>query len=168
MKASKGILTLCIVLFLGACTLTQPVVERATFIRVVDGDTIVVDRGKGSETVRLIGINAPESVHNNPDVNTEDGRKSSAFLKQRMEDVAFVYLEKDVNETDKYGRLLRYVWIMEPKAFDEDEIRGRMLNAIILLEGYAQGVTYQPDVQYQAYFTEFTQEARENNKGLWE
>lgn len=168
MKASKGILALCIILFLSACTVTQTDIESATFIRVVDGDTIVIDRGKGNETVRLIGINAPESVHNNPDYNTEDGRKSSAFLKEWMENVDLVYLEKDVNDTDKYGRLLRYVWIIEPKEFDEEEIRGRMLNAIILLEGYAQGVTYQPDVNYQAYFTQFTQEARENNKGLWE
>lgn len=168
MKASKSILTLCIVLFLSACNLTRTDVERATFIRVVDGDTIVIDRGKGNETVRLIGINAPESVHNNPDYNTEDGRKSSAFLKEWMENVDLVYLEKDVNDTDKYGRLLRYVWIVEPKEFDENEIRERMLNAIILLEGYAQGVTYQPDVNYQDYFTEFTQEARENNTGLWE
>ncbi len=168
MKASKGILTLCIVLFLGACNLTRTDIESATFIRVVDGDTIVIDRGKGNETVRLIGINAPESVHNNPDYNTEDGRKSSAFLKEWMEEVDIVYLEKDVNDTDKYGRLLRYVWIIEPKEFDENEIRGKMLNAIILLEGYAQGVTYQPDVNYQDYFTEFTQEARENDKGLWE
>lgn len=168
MKASKGILALCIVLFLSACNLTPTDIESATFIRVVDGDTIVVDRGKGNETVRLIGINAPESVHNNPDVNTEDGRKSSAFLKEWMENVDLVYLEKDVNDTDKYGRLLRYVWIVEPNEFDENEIRERMLNAIILLEGYAQGVTYQPDVNYQDYFTKFTQEARENDKGLWE
>lgn len=168
MKASKSILILCIVLFLSACNPTPTDIESATFIRVVDGDTIVVDRGKGNETVRLIGINAPESVHNNPDYNTEDGRKSSAFLKEWMEEIDIVYLEKDVNDTDKYGRLLRYVWIIEPKEFDENEIRGWMLNAIILLEGYAQGVTYQPDVNYQDYFTQFTQEARENNKGLWE
>ncbi|MBN2849736.1 MAG: thermonuclease family protein [Erysipelotrichaceae bacterium] len=168
MRTINYILTFCIVLFLSACNLNSTDVERATFIRVVDGDTIVVDRGMGRETVRLIGINAPESVHNNPDYNTEDGRKSSAYLTQRMAEIDIVYLEKDVNDTDKYGRLLRYVWIIEPKEFDEKEIREGMLNAIILLEGYAQGMTYQPDVNYQDYFTEFTQEARENNKGLWE
>ena len=65
-------------------------------------------------------------------------------------------LEKDVSETDKYGRLLRYVWL-----------GGQMVNALLVQDGYAQVSTYPPDVKYQELFLALQREARDAGRGLW-
>jgi micrococcal nuclease len=67
-----------------------------------------------------------------------------------------VILEKDVSETDRYGRLLRYVWI-----------EGVMVNELLVREGYAQSSSYPPDIKYQSKFIEAQRLAREEAKGLW-
>lgn len=60
---------------------TSATLERASVVRVVDGDTLVVDRGSGDEKVRLIGIDCPESVNPDESRNTEEGRAASDFTK---------------------------------------------------------------------------------------
>ncbi len=72
-----------------------------------------------------------------------------------------------VSEKDKYDRLLRYLWLEEPTEINEKEIREKMFNAKLLLEGYAQVSTFPPDVKYQDIFLELQKEARESNNGLW-
>jgi len=67
-----------------------------------------------------------------------------------------VRLEKDVSETDKYGRLLRYVWVGD-----------LFVNAELVRLGYAQVATYPPDVKYQDIFLKLQREARETGRGLW-
>ena len=79
-----------------------------------------------------------------------------------------VYLEKDVSETDKYGRLLRYVWFQVPNDFSENEIKENMFNASLVLNGYANATTYPPDVKYTNYFNKFEKTARNENIGLWQ
>ena len=157
-----------ILLMLTGCTSTDITrYESVKLIRVVDGDTILVDRYNQSIYVRLIGIDAPESNHPDPLRNTEDGRKASAFLKSLLKSTTLVYIVKDVSDVDKYGRLLRYVWLSKPTSLDETYIRGNMVNAIMLTQGYATNVTIQPDVKYAQLFLGFTREARLNNVGLW-
>ena len=68
-----------------------------------------------------------------------------------------VSLEKDVSETDRFGRLLRYVWLDE----------STMVNALLVEEGYAQVVTYPPDVRHVDMFLELQREARAEGRGLW-
>ncbi len=157
-----------ILLILSGCTSTDVTkYETVKLIRVVDGDTILIDRSNQSTYVRLLGIDAPESVHPDPLRNTEDGRKASAFLKSLLKSATLVYIVKDVSEVDKYGRLLRYVWLRKPISNDETQIRGNMVNAMMLIQGYATNVTIQPDVKYAQLFLGFTREARLNNAGLW-
>ena len=134
-------------------------------IKAIDGDTIeLADR----ERVRLIGIDTPESRFNKKlerdarrtkrDYETiiEMGKKASAFTKTLVEGKK-VRLEFDVERRDAYGRLLAYVYLPD----------GRMLNAELLKEGYAQVYTFQPNVKYVGLFLELQKKARENNKGLW-
>lgn len=79
-----------------------------------------------------------------------------------------MWLEKDVSETDRYNRLLRIVWLDIPSnVTDENEIRTKMFNADLVLNGYAEPSTYPPDVKYSEYFVKFAREAREQKKGLW-
>lgn len=127
--------------------------------RVVDGDTIELENGK---KVRLIGINTPESTTKHEPY----GKEASNYTKSKLEGKT-VYLEKDVSETDRYGRLLRYVWTDIPKNKTEGDIKSKMFNALLVLNGFAQQSTYPPDVKYQNYFGKYASEARKNNKGLW-
>lgn len=128
--------------------------------RVVDGDTVELTDGN---KVRLIGVNTPEST-----TRTEEyGKEASAYTKAKLEGKK-VYLQKDVSETDQYGRLLRFVWLEVPTdVMNEQEIRTKMFNADLVLNGYAQPSTYAPDVTYSEFFRQFAREAREKNKGLW-
>ncbi|HSN58681.1 MAG TPA: thermonuclease family protein [Clostridiaceae bacterium] len=133
--------------------------EKAVVTRVVDGDTVVLSDGS---RVRFIGMDTPEST-----TTTEFyGNEASDYAKGMLTGKT-VYLEKDVSETDRYGRLLRYVWLSIPNEISDSEIRSRMFNAILVLEGYAQSSTYPPDVKYQEYLTRYNSEARNAGKGLW-
>ncbi|NLH36609.1 MAG: nuclease [Thermotogaceae bacterium] len=140
----------------------QNIPSGVTVTRVIDGDTIEVEMRGETYKVRLIGINTPEST-----TRIESyGKEASNFTKSQLLGKK-VYLEKDVSETDKYGRLLRYVWLKKPSEPTDSEIRTKMFNAILVLEGYAQAATYPPDVKYAEYFAKYEAEARENNRGLW-
>jgi micrococcal nuclease len=140
--------------------------NKVTIVRHVDGDTVVVKFSTGKEEkVRLIGMNTPETVKPNSPVETY-GKEASEYTKKRLLGKT-VYIESDVGDHDKYGRLLRYVWLNVPEKVNEQEIREKMFNAILLLDGYAQQMTVPPDVKYAGYFRKFEREARENNKGLW-
>lgn len=133
--------------------------EKVTVSRVVDGDTVELSNGS---KVRFIGINTPEST-----TKTEPyGKEASNYTKSQLTGKT-VYLEEDVSETDKYGRLLGYVWLEQPKEINDNEIKTNMYNAILALNGYAEQSTYPPDVKYADYFRKFAAEARENNRGLW-
>lgn len=141
--------------------------EKATLIRVIDGDTIVVEMEDEETTIRLIGINTPESVASQEYLdrtgkeNTAEGKNASDWVKNFLANYPEVYLQKDVSETDRYGRTLRYVWIEVPKDCDDiEEIRTKMLNGILLDNGLAEVTIYKPDTKYadefQAIYTDTT------------
>lgn len=134
--------------------------SAATVSRVVDGDTVELSDGR---KVRLIGVNTPEST-----TRTETyGKEASNYTKSKLEGKQ-VYLQKDVSETDRYGRLLRIIWLEVPTdLMNENEIRSKMFNAHLVLNGYAEPSTYPPDVTYAEYFRKFAREAREKGVGLW-
>jgi endonuclease YncB( thermonuclease family) len=134
-----------------------PEFERteAQVVKVVDGDTIKVDIGGEVYTVRYIGIDTPETVH--PDKPVEWMGPEASEANKQLVGGKTVYLEKDVSETDQYGRLLRYVYLPD----------GTFVNAELVRLGYAQSSTYPPDVRHQDLFVEMQQEARENERGLW-
>ncbi|MBC7960151.1 MAG: thermonuclease family protein [Vallitaleaceae bacterium] len=144
----------------------ETVYEMGEVVRIVDGDTLVIEINGTDEKVRLIGVDTPESVgkyKNNPEPY---GEKASAFTKELILGEE-VYLEKDVSETDRYDRLLRYVWLGEPSPNDEADIKKNMINAILLMEGYANVMTITPDVKYAESFLSLEQKARDEDAGLW-
>ena len=123
--------------------------------RVIDGDTIEVEIDGATEKVRLIGIDTPESVHPDQDRNVPYGAISAAFTRKQL-DGRSVGLEFDVQERDKYGRLLAYVYL-----------NGKMFNETLLEQGHAVVSTYPPNVKHVDRFTELQRQARENGVGLW-
>lgn len=130
-----------------------------TVTKVSDGDTLEVD----SKKVRLIGVNTPETVKPGEPVFPY-GKEASEFTKKALTGKK-VFVEVDVQPTDKFGRTLGYVYLQEPKT--EADIENYMFNAILLREGYAQLMTIPPNVKYQDLFVHLQKESREGNKGLW-
>lgn len=119
--------------------------------KVIDGDTIEIE---GGVRVRYIGIDTPETVHPSRPVQCF-GREASNKNKELVEG-KFVKLEKDVSETDKYARLLRYIYVGDV-----------FINDFLVREGYAYSSSYPPDIKHQDQFLAAQIEARENNRGLW-
>ncbi|GAW92058.1 thermonuclease family protein [Calderihabitans maritimus] len=123
--------------------------------RVVDGDTIIVRLNKGrKERVRLIGIDTPETKHPSKGVEPY-GREATAFTRRLVEG-RWVKLELDVQERDRYGRLLSYVYIGDT-----------FVNAELVRRGYARVMTVPPNVKYADLFLSLEQEARRQKRGLW-
>ena len=129
--------------------------DQYRVVRVVDGDTLILDIDNKEERVRLIGVDTPESVHPDASKNAKAGKIASDFTKSRLEG-KYIELEFDVQERDRYGRILAYVWH-----------EGEMFNKLLLKEGYAQVATFPPNVKYVEEFTQLEKEAREAKRGLW-
>ena len=133
--------------------------ELASLISVSDGDTIRVDIGGGVETLRLILIDTPETHDpNNPPECY--GAEATAFLKELLPVGSQLYLESDVSERDRFGRLLRYVWLDRG-----DEVY--LVNEAMVGSGYAAQSTFPPDVKYEERIQEAARFAREHGYGLW-
>lgn len=135
---------------------------KAYVSRIIDGDTIEVIIDENKYKVRLIGIDCPEYTSKIEYYGKEATEYTTSMLLDKD-----IYLEKDVSETDKYGRLLRYVWINVPRDSSAEEMTANMFNSILLENGYASQATYPPDVKYSTEFKEIAAKARDNNKGLW-
>lgn len=131
--------------------------QRVKVVHVVDGDTIEIETG---QKVRYIGIDTPETVDPRRPVGCF-GREASAENK-RLVDGKTVYLVKDISETDKFGRLLRYVYL---KLDDGSYL---FVNDYLVRAGFAKASTYPPDVKYVAQFLEAEKSAREKGLGLWQ
>jgi len=123
--------------------------QWVTVARVVDGDTFITEE---KSRVRLIGVDTPEITRRREPY----GREAAAFTGSRLEDQK-VWLEYDVDKTDKYGRTLAYVYLAD----------GTFFNGLLLAEGYAQIMTVPPNVKYAEKFLALQRQAREQNKGLW-
>ena len=119
--------------------------------RVIDGDTIVL---QGGARVRYIGIDTPET--SDPRKPVQCFGKEAAGKNRELVEGKIVRLEKDITETDKYGRLLRYIWVGDV-----------LVNESLVKEGYAYSSAYPPDVRYQDRFDKAQEFAQERNIGLW-
>lgn len=132
----------------------KPAIVEARVTRVIDGDTIEVNLGGSIYKVRYIGIDTPETVH--PSQPVECFGKEASDKNSELVEGKIVRLEKDVSETDRYGRLLRYIWVGDI-----------FVNDYLVRQGYAYASTYPPDVKYADQFAQAQTEAIENNRGLW-
>jgi micrococcal nuclease len=127
-----------------------PGFEVARLVRVIDGDTIVVEIEGVEERLRYIGIDTPE-FDEFPDLARRASDANAALL-----DDGWLQFEKDVSERDFFGRLLRYVWV-----------DGRMVNEELVRQGEAVVSTYPPDVKYVERFIAAQDEAQAAGVGVW-
>ncbi len=125
-------------------------------VRVIDGDTIRVCCVFGDRvTVRYVGVDTPEIHH--PMIGVERAGKEASEANRKLVDGKTVRLEFDVQQVDRYNRLLAYVYL-------ED---GTFVNAWLVENGYAMVMTVPPNVKHQELFLKLQQEAREEGRGLW-
>ena len=121
------------------------VTGEITVVSVVDGDTLKISSG---EVVRLIGIDSPETKA--PYYSEAKSKLTGLTLNKK------VRLEKDISEVDRYGRLLRYIYVGD-----------LFVNLEMVKQGFATAYTYPPDVRYSQQFVAAEKEARDGKKGLW-
>lgn len=133
--------------------------ERAEVVRIVDGDTIIVELGGQEERVRYIGIDAPESVQ--PEQPVECFGPEASDANAELVDGETVYLLQDVSDRDRFGRLLRYVYV------DGDEDDGTLVNLELVRNGYAEAISYEPDVSQQDDLQRAERDARDDGLGMW-
>jgi len=130
---------------------------EATVVRVVDGDTLVVEVAGRHEPVRLIGIDTPETVH--PDRPAECfGAEASARLAALLPPGATVRLTRDVEPRDVYDRLLAYV---------ERAPDGLLVNVAQVAEGYAEASHHPPNTVHRDRLDRAERAARAARLGLW-
>jgi micrococcal nuclease len=130
---------------------------NATLERVVDGDTIDVEVDGVEERVRLIGIDTPETKK--PDTPVECfGPEATAFTESLLPRGTALYLERDVEARDSFGRLLAYVYVADS---------GTFANLEIVRQGYAQPLTIPPNVAHSTEFVEAARAAERADVGLW-
>ncbi len=120
-------------------------------LRVIDGDTIEVE---GLGTVRYIGVDTPETKH--PQKPVERMGQEAYEANRRLVEGKRVKLEFDVEQRDRYGRVLAYVYVGTT-----------FVNAWLVEAGYAQVMTVPPNVKYAELFLELEREAWEAKRGLW-
>ena len=155
-------LALLMALCAAACGCSPPAAERPgdgtgmPVVRVVDGDTIRVELPSGEEAVRYIGIDTPESVK--PGTPVECFAKRASAFNERLVAGERVRLVRDVEERDRYGRLLAYVY----RARD-----GLFVNAELVRRGYATVATFPPNVEHEREFRRLARRARMSGRGLW-
>ena len=130
---------------------------RATVVRVVDGDTVVVRLGGREEHLRLIGIDTPESVDPRKPVQCF-GREASRRLKALLPEGTVVRIERDVEQRDHFGRLLGYLW----RAGDD-----LFVNRAMVADGFAHPLSIPPNVAYGGQFAAAAAAARTSGLGLW-
>ncbi len=129
--------------------------EECQVLRVVDGDTLIVRLNKNKQQVRirLIGIDAPESVHPDAARNSAKGKTASEHLKAGLHKGDKVYLTYDKEKTDKYQRTLAYVWLgLPPENPTEEDVEHLMLNGILVAEGYAKPKAFKPNTHFKSTF----------------
>lgn len=126
-------------------------------VKVVDGDTITVEKGGVNQTLRLIGINTPETVDPRKPVECF-GQEASAKAKELLSGKQ-VRLEADPTqgELDKYQRTLRYIFLPD----------GTNFNRLMIEQGYAYEYTYDLPYKYQTEFKQAEKEAKAAKRGLW-
>ncbi|WP_438321306.1 thermonuclease NucI [Staphylococcus pseudintermedius] len=123
--------------------------------RVIDGDTIIIDKDGQDERVRLIGVDTPETVKPNTQVQPY-GKAASNFTKKHLTNQR-VRLEYDREPKDKYGRTLAYVWLGD-----------EMFNVKLAKEGLARAKFYPPNDKYRILIEQAQKEAQKKQLNIWE
>lgn len=147
--------------FLAACgspsSTVTPDIAAAEVVEVIDGDTVILSFDGREESVRLIGVDTPETRH--PDRPVECfGPEATGFAEGLLPTGTHVRVERDVEHRDDYGRLLGYVYRLSDDVF---------VNYELVRQGFAVPLSIQPNTTYASLFVDAARAAQESGSGLW-
>jgi len=159
-----------VLILVATCALPlQAQQESVSVLRVLDGETLKIDRNGQKELIKLIGLDVPKSkMHSKAERDaiqsrqdflpmTSMGIEAMKYLKRLVKSGDSVVIEFDVETRDKEGMLLGYVYLSD----------GRMLNEEVLRAGYAYLATSAPNVKYQGRLLQARADAWKNGRGVW-
>lgn len=155
MKSSKKILFI-VFMFLFSITLVSAK-EEVNFSKCVDGDTIKVDINGKVNTVRLLAVDTPESVHPTKGVEYY-GKEASNYTCDLVTNAKKIELEydKNSNKKDKYNRVLAWVWVDDTLLQDE-----------LIKNGYAEVAYLYGDYKYTNTLKDHQAVAEASKIGIW-
>ena len=131
--------------------------EMYRVLQVVDGDTIKIEKDGTKKTIRLIGIDTPETVDPRKPVECFGKEASNKVTELLSGKSVRIEVDESQGDTDRYGRLLRYIFLPD----------GTNINLILIQERYAYEYTYDLSYKYQQAFKAAQIQAMEKKKGLW-
>ncbi len=120
--------------------------ESGRVVQVIDGDTIDVMLDGEEVRVRYVGVNTPE--------RDEPCYADAVAANRALVEGKTVTLVKDTSDTDRYDRLLRYIYVGDT-----------FINRDLVIQGYAEAVLYQPDDQYFSEFSDLERQAARAGRG---
>ena len=132
---------------------------EATVLEVIDGDTVRLDLDGSHESVRLIGVNTPETKHPTKGVECF-GPEASAFLARWLQPGTRVRVERDLEARDAYRRLLLYVFV-------DTSAGQRFVNLELVARGFASPLSIEPNTRYQQFFVDAAFDAQRHSRGMW-
>jgi len=138
--------------------------QSGQVISITDGDTIQVILNQKKETIRLIGIDTPETVDPNKEIECYGPEASKSLSDKILNKIVIIETDPSQELRGKYNRLLAYIYL--PASSSENPILNN-INLWMIQEGYAQEYTYSNSYKYQKEFKTAELKAQENNKGLW-
>lgn len=144
-------------------------VVEVTVTKVSDGDTIRATVDGKNQRVRLIGVDSPEIAHPENGIKEEYyGEEAFAYTRDMLEGKK-VFLSFDKEERDRYGRLLAYLWLENPRGFEEDFdfAKKHQFNCLLIENGYAKSVKFPPNLTFYSLQKALSLEAKEAKRGLW-
>ncbi|MFM8663016.1 MAG: thermonuclease family protein [Acidimicrobiaceae bacterium] len=141
-----------------ACTGANSVQsDVATIESVIDGDTIVLRVQNQTETVRLLGVDTPETVHPSKPIECY-GPEASAFTKATLAKGSTVKLLRDVEPRDRFQRLLVYLFLAD----------GTLFNQLLIDRGFARTLSIEPNTAFASQFATHESNAKDRRVGLWQ
>ena len=137
-----------------------PDTQRAMVVHVSDGDTVVVELNGSTERVRYIGLDAPEIAHPGEGTDAECGGDHARDANLELVAGREVALERDVSDRDRFGRLLRHVWVADGSDW-------LLVGQHLIESGAVEARTYRPDTSRDGEFDAAERHARESGLGIW-
>ena len=153
-----GLVALCV----SSCGPPTPSVDtmgrlHARIVNVIDGDTLVISIASRQETVRLIGVDTPETKHPTKPVECW-GPEAAQFTRSLLPKGTDVVVERDEEARDKYGRLLMYVYRAADNVF---------VNMQLIDGGWARTLSIPPNTAHESDFDAAARRAEHMHLGLW-
>lgn len=135
---------------------------NAEIVYVIDGDTVIVRMDGREEKIRMIGIDAPESVSAEEEENSLYGVIASEYTKENLKEGMKVYITFDIERKDPYERILAYIWLDTNMEDVNNLYQYKMVS-----DGYAWAVSYEPNTTYRSILDTAMRDAVTYQRGLW-